>query len=205
MLIGNSVVAAFMPMFSYTAGNISLIAVTANIVIISSVMATIGGTLRLPGMAALVLTIGMAVDANILIFERVREELLRGKPLKAALAAGHGKAFSTVFHANLTTFLTAILLIHFGVWRVKGFGVIFAIGIFATMFGALVSIKGLLAFLMEKDLVKKLFKHIKLIAGIYTIVALVCIVVTTLRDTKIYGIDFTGGGEITITLEKKFP
>ncbi|MDR1457407.1 MAG: protein translocase subunit SecD [Puniceicoccales bacterium] len=218
MLIGTIVVAAFMLIFYHTAGIVSLIAVMANIVIILGVMATIGGTLTLPGIAALVLTIGMAVDANILIFERIREELLSGKPLKAALAAGHEKAFSTVLDANLTTLLTAIILIYFGVGPVKGFGVILAIGIFATMFGALVLSKGLLEFLVEKDLVKKLIpdfrikptsfdflKHIKLIAGIYTIVALACIVVTAFRDTKIYGIDFTGGDEITITFEKKIP
>lgn len=218
MLIGTAVVATFMLIFYHAAGIISLIAVTANIVIVLGVMATIGGTFTLPGIAALVLTIGMAVDANILIFERMREELLSGKPLKAALAAGHEKAFSTVLDANLTTLLTAVILIYFGVGPVKGFGVILAIGIFATMFCTLVLSKGLLEFLVEKDLVKKLIpdfrikptsfdflEYTKLTVGIYTIVAFTCIVIVASRGFKIYGIDFTGGDEITITFEKKIP
>ncbi|MDR1173728.1 MAG: protein translocase subunit SecD, partial [Puniceicoccales bacterium] len=102
MLIGTAVVAAFMLVFYHTAGIISLVAIMANIVIVLGAMATIGGTLTLPGIAALVLTIGMAVDANILIFERMREELLSGKPLRAALVLGHEKAFATVLDANLT-------------------------------------------------------------------------------------------------------
>ncbi|MDR2603118.1 MAG: protein translocase subunit SecD [Puniceicoccales bacterium] len=218
MLIGTAVVAAFMLIFYHAAGSVSLIAVMANIVIVLGVMATIGGTLTLPGIAALVLTVGMAVDANILIFERMREELLSGKPLKAALAVGHEKAFSTILDANLTTLLTAVILIYFGVGPVKGFGVILSIGIFATMFCALVLSKGLLEFLVEKDLVKKLIpdfrikptsfdflKHIKFIAGIYTIAAFACIVIMAFRGTKIYSIDFTGGDEITVAFEKKIP
>ncbi|MDR2628674.1 MAG: protein translocase subunit SecD, partial [Puniceicoccales bacterium] len=218
MLIGITIVAVFMLVFYHAAGIISLVSVMANIVIVLGVMATIGGTLTLPGIAALVLTIGMAVDANILIFERIREELLSGKPLKTALSSGHDKAFTTVLDANLTTLLTAVILIYFGVGPVKGFGVILAIGIFATMFCALVLSKGLLEFLVAKDLTKKLIpnfrikptsfdflKYAKLTVGIYTIVALACIVITASRGTKIYGIDFTGGDEITVTLEKKIP
>ncbi|MDR2776849.1 MAG: protein translocase subunit SecD [Puniceicoccales bacterium] len=218
MLIGTAVVAAFMLIFYHAAGIISLIAVMVNIVIVLGVMATIGGTLTLPGIAALVLTIGMAVDANILIFERIREELLSGKPLKVALTSGHEKAFSTILDANLTTLLTAVILIYFGAGPVKGFGVILAIGIFATMFCALVLSKGLLEFLVEKDLIKKLIpnfrikpisfdflKHMKLTIGIYAIVTLTCIVIITSRGSKIYGIDFTGGDEITVTFEKKIP
>ncbi|MDR0741936.1 MAG: protein translocase subunit SecD [Puniceicoccales bacterium] len=218
MLIGTVVVAIFMLVFYHTAGIISLIAVMANVIIVLGVMATIGGTLTLPGIAALVLTIGMAVDANILIFERIREELLSGKPLKAALASGHEKAFSTVLDANLTTLLTAVILIYFGVGPVKGFGVILSIGIFATMFCALMLSKGLLGFLVEKDLTKKLIPdfrikpafcdflaYTKLTVGIYTIVALACIAIIGFRGTKIYGIDFTGGDEITVTFEKKIP
>jgi SecD/SecF fusion protein len=218
MLIGTAIVAAFMLIFYHVAGIISLIAVLANVIIILGVMVTIGGTLTLPGIAALVLTIGMAVDANILIFERIREELLSGKPLRAALASGHEKAFSTILDANLTTLLTAIILMCFGVGPVKGFGVILAIGILATMFCTLVLSKGLLEFLVEKDLVKKLIPdfrikptsfdflaYAKLTVGIYAVVALACTVIVAFRGTRIYGIDFTGGDEITLTFEKKIP
>ncbi|MDR1890757.1 MAG: protein translocase subunit SecD [Puniceicoccales bacterium] len=217
-LIGAAVVAVFMLVCYHIAGVISLVAVMANIVIVLGVMAIIGGTLTLPGIAALVLTIGMAVDANILIFERMREELLSGKSLKSVISAGHEKAFSTILDANLTTLLTAIILIYFGIGPVKGFGVILAIGIFATMFCALVLSKGLLEFLAEKDLVKKLIpdfrikpkffdflKHTKLVAGIYAIVTLACAIIVISRGTKIYGIDFTGGDEVVVTFEKKIP
>ncbi|MDR2779044.1 MAG: protein translocase subunit SecD [Puniceicoccales bacterium] len=217
-LIGAAVVAIFMLICYHAAGVISLIAVMANIIIVLGVMVTIGATLTLPGIAALVLTIGMAVDANILIFERIREELLGGKPIRAALFAGHRKAFATILDANLTTLLAAVILIYFGLGPVKGFGVILAIGIFVTMFCALVLSRGLLEFLVERGLIKKLIpsfriksitfdflKHIKLIIGIYTAVILICITIVAFRDTKIYGIDFRGGDEITVTFEKKIP
>ncbi|MDR1433474.1 MAG: protein translocase subunit SecD [Puniceicoccales bacterium] len=217
-LIGASVVALFMLAYYRVAGAVSLVAILANMAITLGVMASIGATLTLPGIAALVLTIGMAVDANILIFERMREELLCGKPVSVALAAGHGKAFSSIVDANLTTLLAALILIHFGTGPIKGFGVILAIGIFATIFCALVLSRGLLEVLVEGDIYKKLIpnfrvrplafdflKHWKSIFAAYAVAILACTAAVASRNTKIYGIDFTGGDEVTLKFDKKIP
>ena len=104
-------------------------------------------TFTLPGMAALVLTIGMAVDANILIFERIREELRAGKSTENALEGGYAKAFSTIIDANVTTLITASILIWLGTGPVKGFGVTLAIGIVTSVFCALFISKTLLKLL----------------------------------------------------------
>ncbi|MBT5536735.1 MMPL family transporter, partial [Candidatus Poribacteria bacterium] len=93
--------------------------------------------LTLPGLAGLVLTIGMAVDANVLINERIKEELRTGKTVASAITAGYGRVFWTIFDANLTTFLTALVLYMFGTGAIKGFGVTLMIGIVASMFTAL--------------------------------------------------------------------
>ncbi|MCZ6700421.1 MAG: MMPL family transporter, partial [bacterium] len=94
-------------------------------------------TLTLPGIAGIILTIGMAVDANVLIFERIREELRTGKSVKASVEAGFDKAFWPIFDANVTTFIAALVLFQFGTGTVKGFAVTLSIGIAASMFTAL--------------------------------------------------------------------
>jgi SecD/SecF fusion protein len=217
-IVGATVVLVFMAGYYHLAGLVSLLTVLANVVIVIGTMVAIGATLTLPGIAALVLTIGMAVDANILIFERMREEILSGKSLEVAINAGHSKAFSTILDANLTTLLTALILVYFGTGPIKGFGVILSIGIFATMFCALVLGRGLLEVIAFSGSVEKLIpsfrvrsisfdflKPMRTVAGIYAVLTLAGIVTVALRDTKIYGIDFTGGDEITVKFEKKIP
>jgi preprotein translocase subunit SecD len=98
----------------------------------------IGATLTLPGIAGIVLTIGMAVDANVLIFERIREELNLGKTALAAIDSGYDKAFSTIMDANITTLIAAIVLFQFGTGPIKGFAVTLSVGILASMFTAIV-------------------------------------------------------------------
>ncbi|MDR1401442.1 MAG: protein translocase subunit SecD [Puniceicoccales bacterium] len=217
-LIGAVIVVAFMLVYYHVAGIISFVAILSNVILMLGVMATIGATLTLPGIAALVLTIGMAVDANILIFERVREELLGGKLLKAALHAGHERAFSSILDANLTTLLAAVILVVFGTGPIKGFGVILSIGIFTTIFCTLVLARGLLGFLVDGELVKKLMpnfkikpiafdflKHPKIIFSVYIAAIVLCSALIISRETKIYGIDFTGGDEISIKFEQRIP
>ena len=117
---------------------VAVISVGTNILLVIAVLAGIfQATFTLPGMAALVLTIGMAVDANILIFERIREELRVGKTSENALEGGYAKAFSTIIDANLTTLITASILIWLGTGPVKGFGITLAIGIVTSVFCAL--------------------------------------------------------------------
>ena len=118
------------------AGINSIVALTLNIVILMGVLAYFRATLTLPGIAGIILTIGMAVDANVLIFERIKEDLRLGKSPKSALDSGFKKAFVTIFDANLTTIIAAIFLFQFGTGPIKGFSVTLIIGIAASMFTA---------------------------------------------------------------------
>lgn len=137
-VIGLAVVLVFMIIYYRLSGIIAIIALIFNMVIIISALAGFGAALTLPGIAGLVLTIGMAVDANVLIFERIREELRTGKAVWAAITSGYQRAFITILDANLTTFFTALVLYHFGTGPIKGFAVTLGIGILASMFTAIV-------------------------------------------------------------------
>jgi SecD/SecF fusion protein len=158
-ILGIGLVILFMIAYYRASGFVAVISVLANALIVLGLMAMIGATLTLPGVAALVLTVGMGVDSNILIFERMREELALGKRMRAALVAGYDKAFSTIFDANITTLLSALILIWLGTGPVRGFGVILAIGIFATMFCALVLSRTLMSILIDLGFEHLLKKH----------------------------------------------
>lgn len=127
----------FMIVYYRTSGMIADIALLFNILFILGVLAGFQATLTLPGIAGVILTIGMAVDANVLINERVREELAGGKTIRAAIEAGYDKAFSAILDSNITTFLTGLILYQFGTGPVQGFALTLMIGIAATMFSAL--------------------------------------------------------------------
>ena len=114
------------------------IALIANVILIAGVLSLLGSTLTLPGIAGIVLTIGMAVDANVLIFERIREELLGGKsPIKAA-EVGYDKARSAIIDANITTFLAALIMVQLGAGPVRGFAITLAVGVVTSVFTAYV-------------------------------------------------------------------
>lgn len=117
------------------------------------VLASIGATLTLPGIAGLILSIGMAVDANIIIFERIKEELRLGKTLRAAIDAGFSRAFKTILDANITTLIAAAVLFYFGSGPIRGFGVTLSIGIIVSMFTAIVVTKFLLVQLVRSKIV----------------------------------------------------
>ncbi len=131
-------VAIFMLVYYMLAGVVANIALALNILLLLGVMCSLDVTFTLPGIAGIVLTIGMAVDANVLIYERMREELAAGKSVRGAVAAGYDKAFGTIFDSNLTTLISSILLIALGTGSVKGFGISLSIGIAVSMFTALV-------------------------------------------------------------------
>lgn len=141
VIFGFLIVAIFMVFYYRTAGFIADFALVFNIVFVIAGLAGLGGTLTLPGIAGLVLTIGMAVDANVLIFERVREEAARGKSLKLAVDLGYDKAFSSILDSHVTTLAAAVLLYFFGIGPVQGFAVTLMIGISASLFTALVITK----------------------------------------------------------------
>jgi len=136
-LIGLLLVVVFMVVYYKLSGLVANVAVILNIILILGIMAAFQATLTLPGIAGIILVIGMAVDANVLIFERTREELRTGKTPRAAIEAGYGKAFLTILDSNVTTLLAAMFLFQFGTGPVKGFAVTLSVGIIASMFTAI--------------------------------------------------------------------
>ena len=138
MVVGTALVVLFMLVYYKGAGVNANLALLANIVIIAAALAALGATLTLPGIAGIILTIGMAVDANVLIFERIREELRLGKTALAAVDAGFDRAALTIMDANVTTLIAALVLFQFGSGPVKGFAVTLSIGVISSVFTALV-------------------------------------------------------------------
>lgn len=136
LIMGSILVILFMGVYYRGSGVISVIALLFNIIFIMSALAIFGATLTLPGIAGIILTIGMAVDANVIIFERVREELLDGAKARDAIAEGYGKAFSAVMDANITTGIAGLVLLQYGTGPVKGFAVTLLVGIVGTVFTA---------------------------------------------------------------------
>jgi preprotein translocase subunit SecD len=134
--VGLLMVMSFMVFYYKLAGINSIVALILNIVILMGVLAYFRATLTLPGIAGIILTIGMAVDANVLIFERIKEDIRAGKAPKSAIDSGFKKAFVTIIDANLTTVIAAIFLFQFGTSTIKGFSVTLMIGIVASMFTA---------------------------------------------------------------------
>jgi SecD/SecF fusion protein len=135
---GMLIVMIFMLIYYKMAGGLADVALMMNVLFIMGVMAYFNATLTLPGIAGIILTIGMAVDANVLIFERIREELRRGKTVKASIDQGYGNAFSAILDANVTTFIAGVVLYTFGSGPIKGFALTLMIGILASMFTAVV-------------------------------------------------------------------
>ncbi len=137
-LIGFVIVVAFMLFYYRLSGLIANLALLLNVIIVFAALAQFKATLTLPGIAGIILTFGMAVDANVLIFERIREELRAGKTVKAAIDQGYDRAFWTIFDSNVTTALTAAVLLQFGTGPVKGFAITLLFGIAISMFTAIV-------------------------------------------------------------------
>ncbi len=215
-IMGSILVAIFMIVYYFTSGFVAVISVVANVVIVIGTLSSLGATLTLPGVAALVLTIGMAVDANILIFERIREELKLGKNLKTALVNGYDKVITTIVDANITTLITASILIWLGTGPVKGFGVTLAIGIVSSMFSALIINRWILELFVHTGFAKKIlgldifkFKDTPFLnywkpAFITSwIIVFIGVVTVGIHKENILGIDFEGGDEISINFAEK--
>ena len=141
--VGYLLVFAFMIIFYRLFGVIANVALAVNVIIIIAIMSILGSSLTLPGIAGIVLTIGMAVDANVLIFERIREEIAHGVRPKSAISAGFDRAFSSIFDANITTLLVAFILFAIGTGPIKGFAVTLAIGIVSSLFTAILVTRAL--------------------------------------------------------------
>ncbi|HVS54553.1 MAG TPA: protein translocase subunit SecD [Opitutaceae bacterium] len=213
-IIGIGLVAAFMITYYTVGGLIAVVTLAMNVLIILGVMASFGATMTLPGLAGIVLTMGMAVDANILIFERMREELKLGKSLKTAVVAGYDKAFTTIVDAHVTQLCICGIMIWLGTGPIKGFGITLAIGVFSTMFSVLITSHLLTEWLIESDLLKKFpmlhFLHaekvdfvkygkVAFIASWLVVLSGIAVVVS--KGQKIYGIDFVGGDVISVSYQ----
>ena len=155
-VIGTLLVAAFMLIYYHRCGLLASIAMIINLVILLGMMCSIGATFTLPGIAGIVLTVGMAVDANVLIYERLREEMAIGKSMRGAIAAAYDKAFGTIFDSHSTTLISAIILIYMGTGPVKGFGVTLTIGVALSLFTALVVTRLIFDFLLSKGMLNKI-------------------------------------------------
>lgn len=156
VVIGFVLVLALMAFYYKGFGLVANLALGLNLVLIIAVLSLMQATLTLPGIAGIVLTVGMAVDANVLIFERIREEMRAGVPPQSAIDAGYGKAFITIADANITTLIAAIVLFALGTGPIKGFAVTLSIGILTSMFTAILVSRGVVNLIYGRRKVKKL-------------------------------------------------
>jgi preprotein translocase subunit SecD len=135
-LIGSVLVVLFMLLYYRLSGTVATVALILNVLLLLAGLGYFHATLTLPGIAGIVLTLGMAVDANVLIFERIREELRIGKPARAAIDAGFARAWSAILDGNVTTLIAAMMLFQFGTGPIKGFAVTLSLGLIANLFTA---------------------------------------------------------------------
>lgn len=232
--IGFTSVAIFMVLYYHFAGLVAVLALLLNLVLLplgmivtAGFFGLIGGAgmgssattlpvLTLPGIAGIVLTVGMAVDANVLIFERIREEMRTGKRFGAAISAGYDKAFSTILDANITTLLTAMILFWQGSGPVKGFAITLSAGILASMFTAIVvtrmvfealESRGLLRNLKMTQWVKETHINFMGLCGWAMAVSLILLAGSLAygiyRGQDNFGVDFTGGQQLTLEFDTK--
>ncbi|MCX7824938.1 MAG: protein translocase subunit SecD [Verrucomicrobiae bacterium] len=220
-ILGAVFVVVFMVMYYWRAGVIANIALLLNIIILFGVMATLGSTLTMPGIAGIVLTVGMAVDANVLIYERFREEQRAGKAMRAVIEAGFNKAWSAILDSNVTTILAAVILIMFGAGSVKGFGLTLTIGIAANIFTAVVGTRLIMDFLYQRGWLNRLgmmrwvgetkidFMGVSKWAFFASWLLIAVGTVSFVQrgglhlNGEIYGVDFAGGDSLTLTFARR--
>ena len=206
-VIGMGIVLIFMLIYYRFSGIVAITALAFNMLIILGALAGFGAALTLPGLAGLVLTIGMAVDANVLIFERIREELRTGKTVWSAIQTGYQKAFWTILDANVTTLAVAAVLYHFGTGPIKGFAVTLGVGIFASMFTAIVVTREIYGWVLGGRNVERLSIGREVIRNttisflsrsrmgfvVSSILIIIGLVSLVLHNGPNFGIDFRGG------------
>ncbi|MBW8015613.1 MAG: protein translocase subunit SecD [Planctomycetes bacterium] len=217
-IYGMIAVAAFMVVYYLLAGIVAVLALCMNLLFILALMVILDGTFTLPGIAGLILTIGMSVDANVLIFERIREEIARGGSLRSAVANGYQRAFRTIFDANITTFGVALILYMVASEEIKGFAIILMLGIASSMFTALFATRVIFDTLMDLKVLKNKLTMQSLIKkpninwmsarGIFFSISAILILggltIFTLRDdseNSKWDIEFTGGTRFTVDIK----
>lgn len=208
--VASIAVVIFMLFYYRFAGFVAVLCLALNLLLVLGCMVAIQATFTLPGIAGLVLTIGMAVDANVLIFERIREEQNRGSSLRMAIQNGFGRAFTTIVDANVTTLITAAILFMIGTDQVKGFAVTLIIGILMSMFTALYFGRLIFDLFERKRWIKKLsmssivgetkwdFVGKRAVAAVFSVIVIaVGLGAFISRGSDNYDIDFTGGTMVT--------
>ncbi|AQT68866.1 bifunctional preprotein translocase subunit SecD/SecF [Anaerohalosphaera lusitana] len=218
-IYGVIIVAVFMLVYYLLAGSIADIALLMNILFVLAMMVTLNATFTLPGIAGLILTIGMSVDANVLIFERIREEQKQGSSLRSAIANGYQRAFRTILDANITTFFVALILYMVASEEIKGFAIVLMLGIISSMFTALFVTRVVFNFLLDKRVIKDHLVMLQLVGtpkinwmsvrkvffSVSTILIVGGLAVFFLRDEQTnskYDIEFTGGTSVQIDLKE---
>ncbi|WP_367872743.1 protein translocase subunit SecD [Luteolibacter sp. Populi] len=215
-IVGLSITALFVLIYYRTAGIVALFGLAVNGLMVFGGMALFNFTFSLPGIAGMILTIGMAVDANVLIYERLREELAAGKSLKTAISAAYDKAFSAIFDSNITSLITAIILFWVGSGSIKGFAVTLTIGLLSSMFSAILVTRVLFRWANDLKLLKRLtfldlikstkwdfLSKAKLSYVISGILIAASVGAVAYRGESSLGVDFTGGSILTFQLDDK--
>ncbi|MFI0843159.1 protein translocase subunit SecDF [Mesorhizobium sp. IMUNJ 23232] len=212
-IIAGILVVAFMLVAYGTLGIIANVALAANVILIIAILSVLGATLTMPGIAGIVLTVGMAVDSNVIIYERVREERRWGRSLVQSLDQGFARALATIVDANFTTFIAAVILFYMGTGPVKGFAVTLAIGIVTTVFTAFTLTRWMIAFWLKhykpKELPNGLIRFIpddtklpfmswRRYAFTLSATASLAAVILFFSVEMNYGIDFRGGTSIEV-------
>jgi SecD/SecF fusion protein len=211
-------VMGFMALYYKGAGLIANAALVLNMIILFAVLGAFHATLTLPGIAGIVLVIGMAVDANVLIFERIREELRAGRSVRAAIDAGYKKAFSAIFDSNITTLGTAAILYQVGVGPIKGFGLTLMVGLGASMYTAIVVSRLIFDYILSNRDIKnlsigkginwfhevdiKVIPHAKYYVGLSILILVIALGAIGVRGLH-FGIDFTGGHVYRVVFQEK--
>jgi SecD/SecF fusion protein len=208
-LAGLALTIIFVLLYYRYSGIVAIIGLGLNILILFGAMALFGASFTLPGIAGIILTIGVAVDANVLIYERMREELALGKSVHAAIKAAYDKAFSAIFDANITTLLTALILFWKATGSVKGFAVTLTIGILGTLLAALLCTRVMFAWSEDTGMLKKVkFMNLipqkaidflgkrKLAFTLSSVLILGGVVATAIKGDQQLGIDFVGGSVV---------
>lgn len=206
VVVGFLLVIFFMFIYYRLSGIIADIALLLNLLITAAIMAYFHFTLTLPGIAGLILSVGMAVDANVLINERIREELRAGKTLRNAISMGYDRAFSAILDSNLTTVIAAIMLLQFGTGPIRGFAITLTIGIMVSMFTAIFVTRAIFSFLSLSPKFNKLrmlsfmtntkidfVGKRKICYALSAIIVITGLVFFIARGQRNYGVDFTGG------------
>jgi SecD/SecF fusion protein len=214
-LIAAASVVAFMVIYYHLAGVVSVIALSVNIFLLLGFLAQFQFTLTLPGIAGIILTIGMAVDANVLIYERIRDELKRGTPLPIAYRAGFERAFNAIFDSNVTTLIPAVILIFLGTGPLQGFAVTLTLGLIANLFSALIVTRNAFEWIVNVVKPAKLtmfqiihnpkfnFLFLRFTAlGALGLILITAFILTQQKGSSVYGVDFLGGDAVTIRYQK---